>query len=101
MFSWSIETHDLQEILAGIDRYPRRLGGIDRGWEQSCSIRRGISEVLLTYYHVLQERRHQARQTILLCYFKKKSEEPPIDPEMAEDDSVDPDNPQPGHSSRQ
>jgi hypothetical protein len=36
-----------------------------------------------------------------LSYFKKWSEEPPVDPKMAEDDAVDPDDPQPGHSSRQ
>jgi light-regulated signal transduction histidine kinase (bacteriophytochrome) len=29
----SIETHDLQEILAGIDRYLQRLGDIDPDWK--------------------------------------------------------------------
>jgi hypothetical protein len=60
----AIETHDLQEILAGIDKYLQRL-------------------VLQPYYHVLQETRCQARQTALLSYFKNKSEEPPIDPKTA------------------
>jgi hypothetical protein len=36
--------------------------------------------VLHPYYHVLPVRRHQTRQRILLSYFKKKSESPPIDP---------------------
>jgi hypothetical protein len=34
-------------------------------------------------------------------YFKKKSEEPPIDPKMAEDNPFSPDDPQPRHSSCQ
>jgi hypothetical protein len=42
----SVETHDLQEILAGIDRYLRRLGDIHPVWELSCFIRRGIIAVL-------------------------------------------------------
>jgi hypothetical protein len=33
--------------------------------------------------------------------FKKKSEEPTIDPKMADDDPVDPDDPQPGNSFHQ
>jgi hypothetical protein len=89
----SVETHDLQEILVGIDSYLQRLGDIDPDWEQSCSIRKGVKAVL-------QERRHQARQTTLLSYFKKKSEEPPTDPKKV-DDPVNPEDPQPGHSSRQ
>jgi hypothetical protein len=93
-----IETYDLQEILAGIDRCLQSLGDIDPDWEQSCCIRRGVNAVLQPYYRVLQER---ARQTIHLFYFKKKSEEPPVYPKPAEDDSVDPDDPQPGHTSRQ
>jgi hypothetical protein len=36
----------------------------------------------------------QARQITLLSCFKKKSEEPQIDPQTAEDDPVDPDDPQ-------
>jgi hypothetical protein len=65
----------------------------------SCSVRRGVIAVLQPYYHVLQERRHQARQRTLFPCFKKKPVGPPADPTMAEDDPVDPDNPQPGHSS--
>jgi hypothetical protein len=57
--------------------------------------------VLQPYHNVLQERGRQARQTALLSCFKKKSEEPPADPETAKDDSVDPDDPMPGRSSRQ
>jgi hypothetical protein len=30
-----IETHDLQEILAGIDRYLQRLGDSGPDWERS------------------------------------------------------------------
>jgi hypothetical protein len=37
---WSTETHDLQEILGGIDRYLHKFGDIDPDREQSCSIRR-------------------------------------------------------------
>jgi hypothetical protein len=55
--------------------------------------------VLQSYCHVPQERRHHARQTTSLSYFKKKSEEPPVDPKMALDDPIDPEDPQPGHSS--
>jgi hypothetical protein len=82
---------DLQKILAAIDRYLERLGNIDPDWERSCSVRRGVSAVLQPYCHVLHERRCQARQTTLRSYFKKKAEEPPIDPKMAEDDPVYPD----------
>jgi hypothetical protein len=57
--------------------------------------------VLQLYYHVLQKRRHQARQTALLSYFKKQFEATQIDPKMADDDPVDPDDPQLGHSSWQ
>jgi hypothetical protein len=96
----SIETHDLQEILAGIDRYLQMLGDIDSDWEQSCCIRRGVSAVLQSYCHVLQETRHQARK-ITLYYFKNKSGEPPIDPKMPDDDPANPDDPQPRHSSHQ
>jgi hypothetical protein len=92
---------DLQEILAGIDSYLQRLGDINPDWERRCSIRRGVSAVLQPYCHVLQERMRQARQTTLLSCFKKKPEEPPIDMKTADDDSVEPDNPQTGHSSRQ
>jgi hypothetical protein len=49
----SIKTHDLQEILAGNDRYPQKLGDIHPDWEQSCSIRRGVNAELQLYYHVL------------------------------------------------
>jgi hypothetical protein len=49
----------------------------------------GVNAVLQSYYHVLQERRHQARQTTLLSYFKRKSEELPTEPNTA-DDPVDP-----------
>jgi hypothetical protein len=42
-----------------------------------------------------------SRQTTLLSNFKKKSEEPPNDPKTAEDNPVNPDDPQPGHSSCQ
>jgi hypothetical protein len=59
--------------VAAIDRCLQRLGDTDPDWEQSCSTRRGVNTVLQHYYHVLQERRHQARQTTLLSYFKKKS----------------------------
>jgi hypothetical protein len=34
---------------------------------------------------------------MLFSYFKKESEELPVDPKMARDDPVDPDDPQPGH----
>jgi hypothetical protein len=57
--------------------------------------------VLQHYYHVLQERRHQARPNALLSYFKNKSEQHPIDVKTADDDPVDTDNPQLGHSSCQ
>jgi hypothetical protein len=77
-----------------------RLGDIDSDMKQSCTIGRGVSVVQQPYCHVLQERRRQARQTTLLSCFKKKSEEPPTDPKMA-DDPFDPDDPQPGHSSHQ
>jgi hypothetical protein len=60
----------------------------------------GVNAVLQLYYHVLQERRHQARQTTLLSYFKNKFEELPIDQNTA-DDPVDPDYPQPEHFSHQ
>jgi hypothetical protein len=60
----------------------------------------GVNAVLQPYYHVLQERRCQTRQTALLSYFKKKTEEPSIDP-TTEDDPVNPDDPQPGHSAYQ
>jgi hypothetical protein len=53
------------------------------------------------YYHVLLERRHEAKQTTLFSYFKKKFKEPPIDPKTAKNDPVHPDNPQPEHSSCQ
>jgi hypothetical protein len=86
----------MQEILAVIDMHLQRLGGVDPDRKQSCSTRRGVSAVLLPYYHVLQERRHQARQRTLLSYFKNKSKKPSIDPQMAEDDPFDPDDPQPG-----
>jgi hypothetical protein len=55
--------------------------------------------VLQPYCHVLQERRQKTRQTTVLSYFKQKSEDPPTDSKMI-DDPVDPDDPQPGHSSR-
>jgi light-regulated signal transduction histidine kinase (bacteriophytochrome) len=67
----SVETHDLKEILAGIDTYLQRLSDIDPDWERSRSIRRRVIALLQPYYHVLQERRHQATQTTLLSYFKK------------------------------
>jgi hypothetical protein len=54
--------------------------------------------MLHPYHHVLQERRCQDKQTNLLSYFEKKPEEP--NPNMLED-PFDPDDPQPGHSSRQ
>jgi hypothetical protein len=47
--SLSIETHDLQEILAGTDRYPQRLGNIDPGCERSCSLGRGVGRVPQPY----------------------------------------------------
>jgi hypothetical protein len=43
---WSIETHELQKMLAGIDRYLQRLGNTDPDWEWSCSITRRVSAVL-------------------------------------------------------
>jgi hypothetical protein len=89
----SIETNDLQEILAAINGYVQRLGDTDPDWVQSCSVRRGVNAVLQPYYHVLQERKRQARQTTLSSYLKNKSEESPID-------SVEPDDLQPGNSSR-
>lgn len=59
----SLETHDLQEILAGVDSYLQSLGDGGPGWEErSCSVRRGISAVQ-PYYHVLLERRRETRQT--------------------------------------
>jgi hypothetical protein len=66
-----METHNPQQILAGIDGYLQRLGDIDPYWEWSSSIRRGVSVELRSYCHVLRERRHQARQTTLLSYFKR------------------------------
>jgi hypothetical protein len=30
---WYIETYDLQEILAGIEKYLQKLGDIDPDWE--------------------------------------------------------------------
>jgi hypothetical protein len=81
--------------------YLQRFGGIDPDWEWNCSIRRKVTAVLQPYYHVLQDRRSQAKQTTLPSYFKKRSEEPPADKKTADDDPVNPDNPQPGHSSRQ
>lgn len=57
--------------------------------------------MLQSYYHVLQDRRRQARQTILLAYFKNKSEETPVDPKTAEYDPAGPADPHPGQSSRQ
>jgi hypothetical protein len=36
----------------------------------------------------VMEKRHQAKQTTLIYYFKKNSEQPPIDPKMADDDPV-------------
>jgi hypothetical protein len=85
----SVETYDLKEILAGIDTYLQRLGNVDPDWERSCSIRRSVIALLQPYYHVLQERTHQARQTTLLSYFKNKSEEQPVDPKTAEGDPID------------
>jgi hypothetical protein len=41
--------------------------------------------MLHPYYHDLQERRHRARQTTLLSYFKNRSKEPPNDPKTAEE----------------
>jgi hypothetical protein len=60
-----------------------------------------VNAVVQPYCHVLQDRRHQARWTTLIFYFKKKSEKPPNYPNMAKDDPVNFDNPQPGLSSRQ
>jgi hypothetical protein len=97
----AIKNHDLQEIVVGIDRYLDRLGDIGPDWERSCPIRRGVSAVLQPYCRVLQERRGQARQTVPIYYFEKKSEEPPVDPKPADDNPVNPDDPQPGYSSRQ
>jgi hypothetical protein len=91
---------NLEEILAWFCRYLQRLGHIDPDWEWSCSFGRGVIAVLQPYCHVLQEKRHQARQTSLLCYFEKKREEPVTDPKMTENDPVDPDYLQPGHFSR-
>jgi hypothetical protein len=96
---WSIETHDLKEILTEIETYLQRLGDIDADWEWSSSIRRGIIAVLQTYCHVLQERKHHARQTTSLSYLKKKSEEPLVNPKMAVDDTINPEDSRPGHSS--
>jgi hypothetical protein len=53
--------------------------------------------VLQPYYHILQEKRHQARQTTVFIHFKKKSKELPVDPKIARDDPVDPDDPQAVH----
>jgi hypothetical protein len=64
----------------GWDWYLKRLGNIDPDWELSCLVRREVDAVVQPYYHVLQDRWHQARQTILLSHFKKKSEEPSLDP---------------------
>jgi hypothetical protein len=86
----SIETRNLQ-----------KLENTDPDQEPSCSSRIGVSAVLYPYHRVLQERRRQARQTTLLPFLKKKSKEPPIDPKTTEYDLLDPENPQPGHSSRQ
>jgi hypothetical protein len=96
-----VETHDLQEILTGIDRYLQRLGDIDPDRKKSYPTRRGVSLMLQPYYHVLQESRHQAMQTILLSYFKNKSEEAASDQKMAEDEPFNPDDSHPGHYSCQ
>jgi hypothetical protein len=90
----SIQTHELQEILEGIYRYLQRLGDIHPDSESTSSIRRGVNAVLQPYYHDLQEWRCQARQKPVLSYFKKKSQGPPTDPKTAENDPVDPDDPQ-------
>jgi hypothetical protein len=96
----SVETHDLQEILARIDSYLQGLGNSGPVWEQgSCSIRRGISTVQ-PYYYSLLERRREARQITLISYFKKIPEEPPIYPKTIENEPVEPADPQPGHSYR-
>jgi hypothetical protein len=94
----SIEARNLQEVF---DKCLLRLGDTDPDCERSCPARRGASAVLQPYYHVLQESRRQAKQTTFLPYFKKKSREPPTDPKTTEYDPLDPENPQPGHSSRQ
>jgi hypothetical protein len=73
-----------------MDRYLQMLGDTDPDWEWSCSIGRGVNALLQPYCHALQERRCQARPTTLLSYFKKNSEEPPIDP-------LNPDDQQTGH----
>jgi hypothetical protein len=57
--------------------------------------------VLQPYYHVLQERRHQARHRTLPSYFKNKSEEAATGPKMAEHDPFDSGDPQPGLFSYQ
>jgi hypothetical protein len=44
--------------------------------------------VLHPYHQVLQERGCQERQTNLLCYVKKNSEEPPLDPNVVEIHSI-------------
>lgn len=96
-----IENHDLQENLAGIDRYLHRLSDTNSEWEQqTSSVRQGVN-ALQPYFHVLLERRHEVRQTTLPSYFKKKLKEPPIDPKTAKNYPVDSDDPQPGHYSCQ
>jgi hypothetical protein len=51
-----IETHDLQESLAVIDRYLPRLGDIHPDWEWSGA-------ALQPYYNDLHERKCKVRQT--------------------------------------
>jgi hypothetical protein len=86
-------------MLSRIDRHLQRLGYTDPDWEWSFLL--GVNAMPLLYYHVPQETRYQKMQTSFLSYFKKKSEEPSIDPKKADDDPVNPDKPQPRHSPHQ
>jgi hypothetical protein len=79
--------HDLEEILAGIDRYLHRLGGSGPNWKQRCSIGRGVHAVLPPYYSVFC-RAGGIKQD------KQPSEERPTDTKTAEYKPVCPHDPQ-------
>jgi hypothetical protein len=51
----SVESYDLQEILAMTEGYLQRLGDTDT----DCIKRSGVSAVLQPYHHNMQERRHK------------------------------------------
>jgi hypothetical protein len=42
----SIDSHDLQVNLTGIDSYLQNLGDIQPDWEQNCPFRRAVNAVL-------------------------------------------------------